>query len=137
MTAPRVPIPGGPGGPGVAPGIGTRGVSGALCGWMTACTWRGQVGITCPQDLLRGPWAADREHGGPVAALLAHLLESAAPDGWLTPQLTVDFLNAAPPATAATRRGRPRQPQGSAPASPGVPEPGVAISVVRGNSRTR
>jgi acyl-Coa thioesterase superfamily protein/acyl-CoA thioesterase superfamily protein len=46
--------------------------------------------------LTQGPWAADRQHGGPVAALLACVLESQAPPGWLTPQLTVDFLTAAP-----------------------------------------
>lgn len=46
--------------------------------------------------LTQGPWAPDRQHGGPVAALLARALESQAPPGWLTPQLTVDFLSAAP-----------------------------------------
>jgi hypothetical protein len=54
-----------------------------------------------PTRLTQGPWAADRQHGGPVAALLACVLESAAPPGWLTPQLTVDFLSAAPMAELA------------------------------------
>lgn len=49
-----------------------------------------------PTRLTQGPWAADRQHGGPVAALLACVLESAAPPGWLMPQLTVDFLSAVP-----------------------------------------
>jgi Acyl-CoA thioesterase C-terminal domain/Acyl-CoA thioesterase N-terminal domain len=54
-----------------------------------------------PTRLTQGPWAADRQHGGPVAALLACVLEAAAPPGWLTPQLTVDFLSAAPMAELA------------------------------------
>jgi hypothetical protein len=54
-----------------------------------------------PTRLTQGPWAADRQHGGPVAALLAWVLESAAPPGWLTPQLTVDFLSAVPMAELA------------------------------------
>jgi Acyl-CoA thioesterase C-terminal domain/Acyl-CoA thioesterase N-terminal domain len=55
-----------------------------------------------PTRLTQGPWAADRQHGGPVAALLAYLLETAAPPGWLTPQLTVDYLSAVPVAELAT-----------------------------------
>ncbi len=55
-----------------------------------------------PTKLTQGPWAADRQHGGPVAALLACVLESAAPPGWLTPQLTVDFLSAVPIAELST-----------------------------------
>lgn len=54
-----------------------------------------------PTRLSQGPWAPDRQHGGPVAALLACVLESAAPPGWLTPQLTVDFLSAVPMAELA------------------------------------
>lgn len=54
-----------------------------------------------PTRLTQGPWAADRQHGGPVAALLAYVLESAAPEDWLTPQLTVDYLSAVPMAELA------------------------------------
>jgi Acyl-CoA thioesterase C-terminal domain/Acyl-CoA thioesterase N-terminal domain len=54
-----------------------------------------------PTRLTQGPWSPDRQHGGPVAALLAHALESAAPGGWLVPQLTVDFLRAVPLAELA------------------------------------
>ncbi|MGE5286048.1 MAG: thioesterase family protein [Micromonosporaceae bacterium] len=49
----------------------------------------------------QGPWSPDHQHGGPVAALLAHALESQAPHGWLVPQLTVDFLRAVPLAELA------------------------------------
>ena len=45
-----------------------------------------------PTELTQGPWSAGSQHGGPVAALLAHVLESSAPPGWLTAQFTVDFL---------------------------------------------
>lgn len=54
-----------------------------------------------PTRLSQGPWSADRQHGGPVAALLARVLESAAPEGWLTAQLAVDFLSAVPLAEVA------------------------------------
>jgi hypothetical protein len=54
-----------------------------------------------PTRLTQGPWSPDRQHGGPVAALLAHALESAAPEGWLVPQLTVDFIRAVPLAELA------------------------------------
>jgi Acyl-CoA thioesterase C-terminal domain/Acyl-CoA thioesterase N-terminal domain len=56
-----------------------------------------------PTRLTQGPWSPDRQHGGPVAALLAYALESAAPDGWLVPQLTVDFMRAVPLAELAVR----------------------------------
>jgi hypothetical protein len=54
-----------------------------------------------PTRLTQGPWSPDRQHGGPVAALLAFVLESAAPEGWLVPQLTVDFIRAVPLAELA------------------------------------
>lgn len=53
-----------------------------------------------PTRLSQGPWSADRQHGGPVAALLARMLESAAPEGWLTAQLAVDL-----PERRPARRG--------------------------------
>lgn len=49
----------------------------------------------------QGPWSPDHQHGGPVSALLTHALESQAPQGWLVPQLTVDFLRAVPLAELA------------------------------------
>jgi len=41
--------------------------------------------------LTQGPWRPDQQHGGPVAALLAHRIDAEAPSGWVIPQLTVDY----------------------------------------------
>lgn len=66
--------------------------------------------------LTQGPWHPRRQHGGPVAALLAHAVEAhaverLAGDGWTVPQLTVDYLRPVPigeltVVTETIRRGR-------------------------------
>lgn len=46
--------------------------------------------------LTQGPWREDQQHGGPVAALLAHRAAAAVPGGWSVPQITVDYLSPVP-----------------------------------------
>jgi hypothetical protein len=46
--------------------------------------------------LTQGPWRTDQQHGGPVAALLAHRAAAAVPDDWAIPQITVDYLSPVP-----------------------------------------
>ncbi len=43
----------------------------------------------------RGPWSATHQHGGPPAALIAHVVEAGAPE-FLVTRLTVDFLHPVP-----------------------------------------
>ena len=43
----------------------------------------------------RGPWSKTHQHGGPPAALLAHAVEAAAPELFVT-RFTVDFLRPVP-----------------------------------------
>jgi len=43
----------------------------------------------------RGPWSRAHQHGGPPAALIAHVVEAAAP-GLFVARLTVDFLRPVP-----------------------------------------
>jgi hypothetical protein len=43
----------------------------------------------------RGPWSPTHQHGGPPAALIAHVVEAAAPDLAIT-RLAVDFLRPVP-----------------------------------------
>lgn len=43
----------------------------------------------------RGPWSPTHQHGGPPAALIAHVVEAAAPEFAVT-RLTVDFLRPVP-----------------------------------------
>jgi hypothetical protein len=43
----------------------------------------------------RGPWSPAHQHGGPPAALIAHVVEAAAPE-FLLARLTVDFLRPVP-----------------------------------------
>jgi hypothetical protein len=43
----------------------------------------------------RGPWSPVHQHGGPPAALIAHVVEAAAPDFAIT-RLAVDFLRPVP-----------------------------------------
>lgn len=65
-----------------------------------------------PSDLARGPWSPDALHGGPVAALLAHLAEGAEAPGPMHPaRLTVELLRPVPlaplrPVVRITRPGR-------------------------------
>src|SRR5438552_17177306 len=39
----------------------------------------------------RGPWSAAHQHGGPPSALIAHVVEAAAPELSIS-RITVDFL---------------------------------------------
>jgi hypothetical protein len=43
----------------------------------------------------RGPWSRTHQHGGPPAALIAHVVEAAAP-GFFVARLTVDYLRPVP-----------------------------------------
>jgi hypothetical protein len=43
----------------------------------------------------RGPWSPDHQHGGPPAALIAHVAQAAAPEFAIT-RLAVDFLRPIP-----------------------------------------
>lgn len=43
----------------------------------------------------RGPWSPAHQHGGPPAALIAHVVEAGAPE-FLVARLTVDFLRPVP-----------------------------------------
>jgi hypothetical protein len=43
----------------------------------------------------RGPWSPAHQHGGPPAALIAHIVEGAAPDLFVA-RLTIDFLRPVP-----------------------------------------
>ncbi len=50
-----------------------------------------------PTDLARGPWSPDALHGGPVAALIAHIAESAPAPGPMHPaRLTLELLRPVP-----------------------------------------
>jgi acyl-coenzyme A thioesterase PaaI-like protein len=53
-------------------------------------TWR-------PSELTRGPWSPDALHGGPVAALLVHLVEALPRPGPMHPaRVTVELLRPVP-----------------------------------------
>lgn len=43
----------------------------------------------------RGPWSATHQHGGPPAALIAHVVEAAAPELFVA-RFTIDFLRPVP-----------------------------------------
>ena len=50
-----------------------------------------------PTELARGPWSPDALHGGPVAALVAHVAESAPAPGPMHPaRLTLELLRPVP-----------------------------------------
>jgi acyl-CoA thioesterase len=63
-------------------------------------------------EQTRGPWSAEHQHGGPVAALLARELERAVGDAQFQPaRVTLEFLKPLPIApievkTTLTREGR-------------------------------
>ena len=58
-----------------------------------------------PTMYTRGPWDPSLQHGGPVAALFATLLERRAADGYQPARLTVDLMRPVPvqPLEAAAR----------------------------------
>ncbi len=67
----------------------------------------------CPTPYARGPWNLDWLHGGPVAALLAHAVESLPEDDvdWFVSRLTVELERPVPieplrPVAEITRAGR-------------------------------
>ena len=43
----------------------------------------------------RGPWSRDHQHGGPPAALIAHVVEASVPDFFVA-RFTIDFLRPVP-----------------------------------------
>ncbi len=55
-----------------------------------------------PNDLTRGPWSADAQHGGPPSALLTVLVESVSqPDQWIA-RINVELLAPVPLTTLTT-----------------------------------
>lgn len=57
-----------------------------------------------PHDLTRGPWSPNAMHGGPVAALLAHVAEGAEAPGPMHPaRLTVELMRPVPIVPLTTR----------------------------------
>jgi hypothetical protein len=46
-------------------------------------------------ELTRGPWCAKHQHGGPPAALIAHVVEATVP-GFTIARMTVDYLRPIP-----------------------------------------
>ncbi|MQA93680.1 MAG: thioesterase family protein [Streptosporangiales bacterium] len=64
--------------------------------------------------LSTGPWGPRQMHGGAAAALLGRVVEGHDPDGWVVPQITVDFLRPVPVADLTaeirvTKEGRRAQ----------------------------
>lgn len=49
-----------------------------------------------PSEFTRGPWRPDAQHGGPPAALLAHLCEPLVDEGEFLAQLTVELVRPVP-----------------------------------------
>jgi acyl-Coa thioesterase superfamily protein/acyl-CoA thioesterase superfamily protein len=63
-----------------------------------------------PHELTRGPWAPNAMHGGPVAALMAHVLERVeAPLPMFPARLTIELMRPVPivPLSVETRIVRP------------------------------
>jgi hypothetical protein len=63
-----------------------------------------------PSELTRGPWSPDAMHGGPVAALLAHVTERVDAPGPMHPaRLTLELMRPVPlaPLTVVARVLRP------------------------------
>ncbi len=79
---------------------------------MTDTMFTQSDGAYMPTLQARGPWSLDTLHGGPVAALLAHRVESCVPDGKLRiARLTTDLFRPVPHAplsvdTEVLREGR-------------------------------
>ncbi|HEX5195377.1 MAG TPA: acyl-CoA thioesterase domain-containing protein [Solirubrobacteraceae bacterium] len=49
-----------------------------------------------PTRATESPWDRDAQHGGPPAALLAHLIDATVGDGLRLARLSIDFLGAIP-----------------------------------------
>jgi hypothetical protein len=49
-----------------------------------------------PTRATESPWDSDAQHGGPSAALLAHLIDQTAGEGLRLARLSIDFLGAIP-----------------------------------------
>lgn len=80
MPAPLEPEP--------AAGSGTASIPAAL--------FVREAGGFVPTDAARGPWDPTALHGGPVAALAAHVAEAAAPEGMEPARLTLELWSAVP-----------------------------------------
>jgi Thioesterase-like superfamily len=54
--------------------------------------------VAPPTELARGPWDAGSLHGGPVAALLAHVVEQVRADevDWFVARMTVELERPVP-----------------------------------------
>lgn len=68
--------------------------------------------VVQPTELTAGPWRADHQHGGPPAALLAHLTEQHVNDGEVVARVTVELLRGVPLAplhTSAVRTSTSRR----------------------------
>lgn len=55
-----------------------------------------EAGQYVPSEFTRGPWRADAQHGGPPAALLAHLCEPLVEEGEFLAQLEVELVRPVP-----------------------------------------
>ena len=79
---------------------------------MTEALFEQDGGRFVPTALSRGPWSPDALHGGPVAALVAHLAETHPSPGPMHPaRLTLELLRPVPlaplrPAVSLLRPGR-------------------------------
>ena len=58
-----------------------------------------------PTRATESPWDRAAQHGGPPAALLAHIIDSAVPDGLRLARLSLDFLGPVPLADARVEVG--------------------------------
>ncbi len=67
------------------------------------------AGNFVPTDAARGPWDPTALHGGPVAALAAHVAEAAAPEGMEPARLTLELWSAVPllPLAVSVEQVRP------------------------------
>ena len=75
-----------------------RGACDRQAGYAPALFVEESDGCVRPTEWSRGPWSLEWLHGGPVASLLAHAVESVAlaGDDWFTSRLTVEFERPAP-----------------------------------------
>jgi hypothetical protein len=77
---------------------------------MADALYRLDGGLLVPGPLTAGPWAADAQHGGPVAAVLARTVEAeSSPQPMQVVRLTVELLRPVPmrPMMVSARVSRP------------------------------